>query len=91
MCLANAPFLLAMVGIFYFLLIRPQQQQDKRHKELMSALRTGEKVVMNSGLHGVVDRLDENTVTIRVDDTRMTFDRSAVGRVIRDESPAESS
>lgn len=73
--------LLGMFAIMYFLLIRPQQKQEKQRKAMVNALKKGDSVVMNSGLHGVIDAIDESTVTIRADrDVQLTFDRVAIAR-----------
>ncbi|MCA8941544.1 MAG: preprotein translocase subunit YajC [Planctomycetes bacterium] len=70
-----------MFAIMYFLLIRPQQKQEKKRREMVNALKKGDHVVMNSGLHGVVDSLTENTVEVRVDrEVVLTFDRTAIQR-----------
>ena len=80
-CMQTLPMILLMVGVFYFLLIRPQQKKEKDRRTLVDALKKGDKVVMNSGLHGVVEQLADKTVTLRVDgDVKLTFDRTAIQR-----------
>lgn len=80
-CMGSMLMILPMVAIFYFLLIRPQQKQEKQRRELVSSLQTGDKVVMNSGLHGTIVQLTEQTVTIDAgSDTRLTFDRGSIAR-----------
>ncbi|MBI5850013.1 MAG: preprotein translocase subunit YajC [Planctomycetes bacterium] len=79
------PFFLAIGLIFYFLLIRPQQKQEKKRRELMAALKKGDQVVTNAGLHGEVVAVEPQTVTLRVDrDVKLTFDRSAIHRLVHD-------
>ncbi|MBU3933889.1 preprotein translocase subunit YajC [bacterium] len=69
-------------AIFYFLLIRPQQKQQKKHREMISRLSKNDEVVTNGGLHGTVVNLDEETVTLRVDDnTRIKFQRNTISFV----------
>ena len=58
--------LILMFGIFYFLLIRPQQKKAKQHKALLSALKKGDRVVSSGGLHGVVTGLTDDMVTMEV-------------------------
>lgn len=90
-CMDQLPILIGMVLIFYLILIRPQQKQEKQRKAMIEALKKGDKVVTNGGLHGVVASLDNQTVTIRVDkDMKLVFDRAAVGRVHRDEPAADA-
>jgi preprotein translocase subunit YajC len=80
--LTQVVFFGAIFAIFYFLLIRPQQKQRRERETLLSAVKRGDRVVTTSGLHGTVTNVDEQTITLRVaDQVRMTFDRSAVGRV----------
>ena len=47
------PIILVMV-IFYFLLIRPQQKRAKQHKQMLSALKRGDKIITNGGLTGTI-------------------------------------
>jgi len=62
---AFVPIIL-MFAIFYFLLIRPQQKKAKQHRELLSALRKGDRVVSSGGLHGVVTGLTDDMVTMEI-------------------------
>lgn len=77
--------LVLMFAIFYFLLIRPQQKQQKAVREMQSSLTKGDKIVTIGGLHGILDSIDENKIVLKVGDgTRLTFDRKSVREVIRD-------
>ncbi len=58
--------LVLMFAIFYFLLIRPQQKRAKQHRELVSALKTGDQVVTAGGIYGKVAAVEETTVTVEV-------------------------
>jgi preprotein translocase subunit YajC len=58
--------LILMFAIFYFLLIRPQQKKAKLHRELISSLKKGDKVVSSGGLHGVVTGLSDDVVTMEI-------------------------
>ena len=69
-------------AIFYFLLIRPQQKQQKKHQEMTSKLSKNDEVVTNGGIHGTVVNVDEQTVTLRVDDnTRIKFQKNVISYV----------
>ena len=50
--------LVALFAIFYFLVIRPQQNQAKKHKEMLSALKKGDKVITNKDFVANFDKLD---------------------------------
>ncbi len=63
---SGAPMFIIMIGIFYFLLIRPQQKKAKEHRALLDALKKGDTVVTAGGIYGKVTALDENVVTMEV-------------------------
>ncbi len=58
--------LILMFVIFYFLLIRPQQKKAKEHREMISNLKRGDRIVTNGGIYGRIENLDENTITLEV-------------------------
>jgi len=75
--------LIAIVAIFYFLIIRPQNKKRKETEKMLSALKKGDKVVTIGGLHGTVQSVKETTVIIKVDDNvKLEFLRSAVSNVV---------
>ena len=79
-------WLVLVVGIFYFLAIRPQQKRKKEHDGLISSLRTGDRIVTIGGIHGKVTKLTDDAVTVQIaKGTSVVLDRSAVGR--REEEP----
>ena len=74
-----------IIGIFYFLILRPQQKRQKERLKLLEALQKGDRVVTSGGLHGTISGLDEKTVLIQVaDNVKLKFERSAVTTVVRD-------
>jgi preprotein translocase subunit YajC len=76
------PFAL-IIGIFYFLIIRPQNKKQKETQRMLSALKKGDKVVTIGGIHGVIQSVKEGSVIVRVDEnTRMEFSRSAISNVV---------
>ncbi|MBC8458218.1 MAG: preprotein translocase subunit YajC [Deltaproteobacteria bacterium] len=58
--------LILMFAIFYFLLIRPQQKKAKAHKQLLTALKKGDRVVSSGGLHGVITGISDDVVTMEI-------------------------
>ena len=56
--------LIIMFAIFYFLLIRPQQKKAKNHRELLGALKKGDRVVSSGGLHGLITGLADDVISI---------------------------
>ncbi|UCE82281.1 MAG: preprotein translocase subunit YajC [Deltaproteobacteria bacterium] len=58
--------LLLMFAIFYFLLIRPQQKKQKKHRELLTSLKRGDSVVTVGGLHGKITGITDAVVTLEI-------------------------
>ncbi len=58
--------LILMFAIFYFLLIRPQQKKAKEHKNMVAALKKGDRVVSSGGLHGTVTGITDDVVTMEI-------------------------
>lgn len=84
------PFLFMGV-IFYFLLIRPQQKRSKQHQQLMSSLKTGDRVVTSSGIHGLIANVKETTFLLKVaDNVKIEIDKSAVSGVEKTSEPKPS-
>jgi preprotein translocase subunit YajC len=78
---------LPIIAIFYLLLIRPQQQQAKKLKLMLAALKKGDKVVTSGGLMGTIVGLDEQKAVLRVgDDVKMEFLKSAIVSVVTEGS-----
>lgn len=59
-------FPIAMIILFYFMLIRPQQQQKKEHAKKVAALKKGDEIITNGGIHGVINHKSEKTCSVRV-------------------------
>lgn len=73
-----APIVLVL-GIFFFLVIRPQQRERKRKQEMLTALKKGDRVVTTGGLIGTIIGLGEQTLTLKIaDSVRVECLRSAV-------------
>ena len=77
------PFI-AIAVIFYFLIIRPQQKRQKEQAAIIASVKTGDKVVMNSGMHGIVANVKETTILVKVaDNVKIEFDKAAVATVAK--------
>ena len=61
--------LIFLFGIFYFLIIRPQQKQQKEHAEMIDALTKGDKIITTGGLHAEVVNVEEDFIKIKLNDT----------------------
>ncbi len=93
--LTFVPFLL-MIFLFYVLLIKPQRRQQKEREKMISALKKNDHVITSGGICGIVDRIKDNDVYLRVDeksDLKLRVLRSAIAVVEKvsgaDENPAE--
>ena len=65
--------MLAMVAIFYFLLIRPQRKKDKQVKDMLSALKVGDRICTIGGLYGTIAALKDDTVTLTLGSLQNTI------------------
>jgi len=78
------PLILLFV-IFYFLIIRPQQKQQKAHKEMLASLKKGDRIVTSGGLIAEVVKPEEDFIKIKIgDDTIVRLDRAYVARKFED-------
>ncbi len=73
--------------LFYFMILRPQKQQQQTHNELLKNLKENDRVVTIGGIHGVVTNVqrDAERVTVRIDEstgTKIKVGLSAISRVI---------
>ena len=74
-------WLVILVGVFYFFLVRPQQKRVKEHQKLMESLKIGDQVVTIGGIHGVINSLGEETVSLEVSKgVILTVSRNAISR-----------
>src|SRR5271156_6332171 len=69
--------------IFYFLIIRPQNKKQKELQTLVSSLKTGDKVVTNGGIHGIIANVKEGSIlSLKIaDNVKIEIDKSAIATV----------
>lgn len=71
--------IIAMVAIFYFLIIRPQQKQQKKLNEMREAMKKGDSVVTSGGIHGVVTNIKGSVATVRIaEGVKVDVEKSAL-------------
>ncbi len=71
-----------VILIFYVIMFRPQQKQQKEFKQMLENLKKNDAIVTIGGVHGTIVAVKDKTFVIRVDDsTRLEIDKSAVGRL----------
>ena len=72
-------------ALMYFFLIRPQQREQKRRKEMLGALKEGDKIVTAGGMHGVITKVKENSVLVRIaQNVEAEFQKSGIGFVVKE-------
>ena len=83
--------LILMFAIFYFLLIRPQQKKAKQHRELLSSIKKGDRVVSSGGLIGVVTGLTDDVVTMEIaPKIRVKVSRGSISGLLKREGNQSS-
>lgn len=82
--------MLVMFGFFYLFLLRPQQVQQKKRREMLEALRRGDKVVTIGGIHGEITAIRDDVVTLRIaEGVEIKISRNGIGNKRSTETPAE--
>jgi preprotein translocase subunit YajC len=82
-------FLFATLGVMYFLLVRPRQQEQRRHMQMLAQLKVGDEVITSGGIYGEVTELDAHRVMLEVDENvRIAVDKRAIASVVPPEELA---
>ncbi|WP_290146050.1 preprotein translocase subunit YajC [Duncaniella muris] len=76
---ANILMIVALIAVFYFMMIRPQQKRQNEIKKFREGLKVGDAVVTAGGIYGKVKGIDDTTFTIEIArDVRITADKGSV-------------
>jgi preprotein translocase subunit YajC len=79
------PFIFIFV-IMYFVMFRPQKKRQQEQQRLISSLKTGDRVVTNAGIHGLIANVKETTVMLKVaDNVKLEVEKSAIASVLKAE------
>jgi preprotein translocase subunit YajC len=84
---------LMLVGIMYFVVIRPANRERKKQSLMMSALKKGDRVLLTCGLVASVAAMTEREVIVKVDDKnplRMKFQKQSIQTILASDEPAEA-
>ena len=78
--------MIVVMGIFYVMLILPQQRQRKKMQAMIAALKSGDKVVTNSGIYGTINAIDGDVIILKIADTgsspvKIRIARAAIAQV----------
>ena len=75
--------LIMLFGIFYFLIIRPQQKQQKEHAEMLASLKKGDKILTTGGLYAEIAKVEEDFIKIKLNDkTIVKLDKAFVTKKV---------
>lgn len=81
--LGTVGYIVLIIAIIYFLIIRPQKKRQKAHDELVGGLSLGVEVVTIGGIHGEVSRIKDDTLWIKIsNNVEIEIDKSAVAKTI---------
>jgi preprotein translocase subunit YajC len=84
--------LILMFAIFYFLLIRPQQKKQKEHRQMISTLKKGDRVVTSGGLYGRITGLTDTVVTLEISEkVRVKVARGNISAAVQPDTPGTNS
>jgi len=76
-----------LIAIMYFVIIRPQQKEAKAKKEMLSSLKKGDKLITNGGFIVVVQKVEENFLSIKMnDDVVVKITKDSIAKKYEDEA-----
>lgn len=85
--------LLWIVGLFailYFLMIRPQQQRQKKHNEMINSIKQDDKVITIGGIYGIIVKIKDKSFILEVSDkVRMEFLKTAISQIVTQEEDGD--
>lgn len=74
--------IVAFMAIFYFLIWRPQSQEQKKRKQMLDSLKKGDEVVTAGGIHGTIVVVKKDSLIVKIaDKVEVEIDRSGIGYV----------
>jgi preprotein translocase subunit YajC len=80
------PFVFIFV-IMYYVMLRPQMRRQKEQARLVSSLKTGDRVVTASGIHGLISNVKDKTIIVKVaDNVKLEMEKTAVTNVLKADS-----
>lgn len=77
--------MVAIIAIFYFLIIRPRSQQEKKHKERLQQIKRGDDIVTTGGIIGSVIHVKDDRLTIKSGESRLIVQRDRVSDILGDQ------
>ena len=75
--------LILLFGIFYFLIIRPQQKQQKEHTAMLESLEKGDQILTSGGIYAEITKVEEDFIKIKLNDTSIVkLDKAFVNKKV---------
>ena len=81
--------IVAMVAVFYFLILRPQKKRDMEARDMRDSIKVGDEVITIGGIVGKVCNVKEDRITIVTSESKMVFLKTAISSVSSPESELE--
>jgi preprotein translocase subunit YajC len=76
-------FPILLIGVMYFLMIRPQMKRAKEHKAMLEKLSKGDEVITNGGIAGTVTEIGDNFISVEIaDNVRIRVQKGAIANVL---------
>ena len=89
--LGNVVFLALLIGVFYFLLIRPQKRRVDQHRRLIESVSVGDEVITIGGMYGTVRALGDDHMELEITPgTRVRFTKAAIARRVHEDLDDET-
>lgn len=77
--------LIVLVGVFWFLIMRPQQRRMKEHRQLLANVKQGDRVVGAGGIQGTVRRVDDDSISLQIaDNVVIKIDKGSITKILTD-------
>jgi preprotein translocase subunit YajC len=77
--------LIVLVGVFWFLIMRPQQRKMKDHRALLANVKQGDRVVGAGGIQGTVRRVDDDAISLQIaDNVVIKIDKASITKIVTD-------
>jgi len=87
----TAVFFGLLIVVFYFLMIRPQQKQRREQQAMIGSVKRGDKVVTIGGIHGRVEGIKDDTVTLKIaEGVKIDISKPSIARVKERKDEEES-
>ena len=82
-------YLVILGVIFYFMAIRPQNLRQKEQDALIKSVKTGDKIVTSSGIHGVITNVKDSTVILKIaDNVKIEIEKTSIDKITKADSSA---